>query len=134
MRIVLVHNSQVIRESQRNALVALGHSDIVETGCGEAALTSIIESAPDLILVNANLPRMDTVTFIKKVRAQGVETPIIMCANRPTKFGVMEAIRAGASDYVVAPFTCEVLGKKLEHVMSSAEATVEHAMPKTRQR
>ncbi len=118
MKILLVDDSRTIRNIQKNVLKQLGHEDIAEAGDGVEALASVAEGRPDLMLVDWNMPDMDAITLVRRVRETDKSMPIIMCTTEAEKTRVIEAIKAGVNDYVVKPFTAESLSEKIERTMA----------------
>ena len=125
MRIMLVDNSRTIRNIQKNVLTQLGHEDIVEAEDGVQALALFNEEAPDLALIDWNMPKMDGITLVKKIREINKTLPLIMCTTEAEKSRVLEAIKAGVNNYIVKPFTVETLGKKISQTMAKAVAAAE---------
>ncbi len=78
MKILLVDDSRTIRNIQKNTLKALGHTDVTEAADGVEALALLAKGRPDLMLVDWNMPNMDGITLIKKVRETDRALPIIM--------------------------------------------------------
>ncbi len=122
MRILLVDDSRTIRNIQKNTLTGLGHTDVVEAADGVEALSAISAEAPDLMLLDWNMPNMDGLTLLKKVREKGLTVPIIMCTTEAEKSRVIQAIQAGANNYVVKPFTGEALADKINQTMEKVVA------------
>ena len=69
----------------------------------------------DMILLDWNMPVMDGFTFLKKVRADDAykQVKVIMCTSESEKSRVVEALKAGANNYIVKPFSPEALKEKL---------------------
>ncbi len=116
MKILLVDDSSTMRRIQKNQLVGLGFSDIVEAENGKAAYDILTaDTTIDMVFLDWNMPEMDGLTLLKHIR----ETPalnrvkVIMCTSEADKSKVMEALKAGANNYIVKPFTPEVLKEKL---------------------
>ena len=61
-----------------------------------------------LVLVGWNMPNMDGITLVRKIRETDQTLPLIMVTTEAEKGRVMEAIKAGVNNYVVKPFTAEV--------------------------
>ena len=122
MKILLVDDSRTIRNIQKNVLKQLGHTDVVEAEDGIQALAQLQKGSPDLMLVDWNMPNMDGITLIRKVRETNKTLPIIMCTTEAEKTRVLEAIKAGVNNYVVKPFTVESLGEKINQTMSRIAA------------
>ncbi len=118
MKILLVDDSRTIRNIQKSTLKTLGHTDISEAADGLEALTCLSKERPDLMLVDWNMPNMDGITLIRKVRETDKELPIIMVTTEAEKTRVIEAVKAGVNNYVVKPFTAETLSEKINQTMS----------------
>ena len=122
MRVLLVDDSRTIRNIQKNVLAEIGYADVVEAADGLEALSRVAAEKPDLILVDWNMPVMDGITFVRKVRETDKATPMIMITTETEKSRVVEAIRAGVNNYVVKPFTGETLLEKINQTMSRIAA------------
>ena len=118
MNILLVDDSRTIRNIQKNTLKTLGHTDITEAADGIEALACIAKARPDLMLVDWNMPNMDGITLIKKVRETDKALPIIMVTTEAEKSRVIEAVKAGVNNYCVKPFTAETLSEKISQTMA----------------
>lgn len=118
MKILLVDESQTIRNIQKNVLKQLGHEDVVEAGDVREALDALAQHQPDLMLVDWSMPHMDGLALVREVRTTDASLPIIMCSNEAVKSRVVEAIKAGVTDYIVKPFTADSLLEKLERTMA----------------
>jgi two-component system chemotaxis response regulator CheY len=116
MKVMLVDDSVTMRRIQKTQIQGLGINDIVEAGDGEEAMRKLQESMPlDLILLDWNMPVMDGITFLKKVRADNSykNVKVIMCTSESEKTRVVEALKCGANNYLVKPFTPEALKEKI---------------------
>ncbi len=120
MKILLVDDSTTIRNIQRNTLKMLGHADVKEASDGVAALAALAKERPELMLVDWNMPVMDGLTLIRKVRETDKSLPIIMVTTESEKSRVLEALKAGVNNYVVKPFTADVLAAKIKQTMNGA--------------
>ncbi len=122
MKILLVDDSRTIRNIQKNVLKQLGYTDVDEAEDGVKALERFKEQVPDLMLVDWNMPNMDGITLVKKIREINKTVPIIMCTTEAEKSRVLEAIKAGVNNYAVKPFTTESLGEKISQTLAKAGA------------
>lgn len=116
MRILLVDDSATMRRIQKTQINGLGISDVVDASDGNEALQKLKKSMPvDVILLDWNMPVMDGFTFLKKVREDATykSVKIIMCTSESEKTKVVDALKAGANNYLVKPFTPEALKEKL---------------------
>ncbi len=126
MKILVVDDSRTMRKILRNALEGMGYSaaSVIEASDGVEAMGRLREHRfkIDIILVDWNMPNMDGITFVKTYRGQGNKTPIIMVTTENEKARVVEAIKAGVDNYVVKPFTPEVLGERINDTMAKVES------------
>ncbi|WP_058751823.1 response regulator transcription factor [Sphingomonas sanguinis] len=85
---------------------ALGKAglDTIEAADGEAALAEVARHAPDLVVLDINMPRMDGLEVCRRLRAGG-ETPILFLSSRDDEIDRVLGIELGADDYVVKPFS-----------------------------
>ena len=85
---------------------ALGKAGLAtrEAGDGEAALAAIAERAPDLVILDINMPRMDGIEVCRRIRAQG-QIPVLFLSSRDDEIDRILGIELGADDYVVKPFS-----------------------------
>jgi two-component system chemotaxis response regulator CheY len=122
MKILLVEDSRTMRNIQRGILAQMGHSDVEEAADGLDALSRIADIRPDLLLVDWNMPNMDGLTLVKRLRAAGNRVPIIMVTTEADKARVIQAIKAGVDNYVVKPFTPDVLNQRIQETLERANA------------
>jgi two-component system, chemotaxis family, chemotaxis protein CheY len=115
MRALVIDDSRAVRAIIRNILPEMG-TEVVEAGDGREALEQLRQN-PDveLILVDWNMPVMNGLDFIREVRSQGAYAGvrIVMVTTETEAQQVSRAMNAGANEYVMKPFTREVLVAKL---------------------
>ncbi len=124
MKLLLVDDSRTMRNIQKKVLAELGAVEFAEAGDGVEAL-AVIAANPagfDLILVDWNMPNMDGITLVGKIRETDKKTLLIMATTEAEKSRVLEAIRAGVNNYVVKPFTPEALMEKVKQTLDKAKA------------
>ena len=122
MKVLLVDDSKTMRNIQRGILTQLGYSEVAEAVDGQDALAKAAEFSPELILLDWNMPNMDGITFVHQYRGAGHTTPIIMVTTEAEKSRVIEAIKAGVNNYVVKPFTPDLLSQRINETMSKCAA------------
>lgn len=117
MKVLLIDDSTTMRKIQRRALSSLGIENVEEASNGKEGLEKLQAEnyAYNIVLLDMNMPEMGGMEVLKNVRADPASNniPIIMCTSVADKEQVMEAIKSGASNYVVKPFTPEDLQKKI---------------------
>jgi two-component system chemotaxis response regulator CheY len=122
MKVLLVDDSKTMRNIQRGILSQLGYTEVQEAVDGQDALAKVGAFGPNLILLDWNMPNMDGITFVKQYRGAGNKTPIIMVTTEAEKSRVVEAIKAGVNNYVVKPFTPNVLGERIQETLTRCSA------------
>lgn len=124
MKFLLVDDSRTMRNIWKKVLAGLENSEIVEAGDGVEGLNAIKENGPvDMMLVDWNMPNMDGLTMVKKVREADKTTPIIMVTTEAEKPRIIEAIKAGVNNYVVKPFTPDALLGKIDETLKRVAQT-----------
>jgi len=122
MKVLLVDDSRTIRNIQKKTFSQLGHEDVLEAADGVEALQQIGQTRPDLVLIDWNMPNMDGITLVRKIRETDKALPLIMCTTEAEKSRVIEAIKAGVNNYLVKPFTPDTLKEKVEATMAKVAA------------
>ena len=123
MRILLVDVSKTMRNIQKAVLAQLGHTEILEACDGQDALSRAPAFRPELMLVDWNMPNMDGLTFVKTWRQTNKQTPIIMVTTEAEKSRVIDAIKAGVNNYVVKPFTPDLLAQRIQETLAKCGAS-----------
>ena len=110
MKILLVDDSRTIRSIQKNVLKQLGHTDIMEAEDGVQALAAFKETVPDLLLVDWNMPNMDGITLVRKIREINKTVPMMLCTTEAEKPSVLEAMMPDGNNYSCKPLTEDAPG------------------------
>lgn len=117
MRVLIVDDSRCSRRLQSKALMELGITDIAVACDGHDARRQVDDFQPNLILLDWNMPGMDGLTFLRRLRADGNMTPVIMVTVESGREQVLAAIRLGVLDYILKPFTLSRFSSQLrEHL------------------
>lgn len=114
MRVLLADDSAVMRKIIIRALNAMGVTDIVEVGDGDAAIQTYVTGTFDAVLTDWNMPGKNGLDVVKSIREQDADIPIFMITTEAEKGRVLEAIQAGVTDYLAKPFESDVLKEKLQ--------------------
>lgn len=113
-----------MRRIIKNTLQRLGYDDILEAEHGLQAW-ELLDTIDDIniLITDWNMPEMNGLDLVKKVRGDQrfVDIPIIMVTTEGGKAEVITALKAGVNNYIVKPFTPQVLKEKLEAVLGVNE-------------
>jgi len=124
LKILIVDDFATMRKVIRNLLKQGGFENVAEAEDGAAAL-KVLKSQPfDFVISDWNMPNMSGLELLKAVRADEElkELPFLMVTAEALKDNVVAAVKAGVSNYIVKPFTAEVLNEKIEKIVKSLEA------------
>ena len=115
MQALVVDDSRAMRAILTRLLTGLGF-DVAQAGDGQEALDTLDAGLmPDVVLVDWNMPVMDGLTFIKRCRAREEyrDIALMMVTTESEQNQIVRALAAGAHEYVLKPFTDEVIAEKL---------------------
>ena len=114
---LVVDDSRMIRKVSRRILEGLGY-EVAEAENGEEALGRCEAAMPDVILLDWNMPVMSGIEFVAALRAMpsGGGPKVVFCTTNSEAPAIAAALAGGADDYVLKPFTPEVLEAKLREV------------------
>lgn len=122
MKLLVVDDSSTMRRIIKNTLSRLGYEDVLEGEDGLQGWTVLNEN-PDIgmLITDWNMPEMNGLELVKKVRADTrfSDLPIIMVTTEGGKAEVITALKAGVNNYIVKPFTPQVLKEKLAAVLGT---------------
>ncbi|MGC4076090.1 MAG: response regulator [Rubrivivax sp.] len=122
MKILLVDDSILIRNIEKRVLTAIG-GEFTEASDGVEAMSAInAGSTFDLMLIDWNMPNMDGITLVGHIRAKDPKTPMIMVTTEAEKSRIVEAIKAGVNNYVLKPFTPQMLMEKVTQTLDRLKA------------
>lgn len=121
IKILIVDDFATMRKVVRNLLKQVGYEDIVEAEDGVMALKALKSQKIDVIVSDWNMPNMTGLELLKAVRADEelAKTPFLMVTAEALQDNVVAAVKAGVNNYIVKPFTAEVLNDKIKKIMES---------------
>ncbi|GAB4147191.1 MAG: response regulator [Planctomycetaceae bacterium] len=115
-KILLVDDSRTVRSVGKRYSDSLGF-EAFEAENGQAAL-DVVRAQPDIdvILLDWNMPVMDGLSFLKALREEPLEKQpvVVMCTTENDMSRIVEAMAAGANEYIMKPFTEDIVRDKLE--------------------
>jgi two-component system chemotaxis response regulator CheY len=123
MRFLVVDDFSTMRRIVRNLLKELGFANVDEAEDGAVALAKLTGEAFDFVITDWNMPNMDGLTLLKQIRAnpQLKRLPVLMITAEAKKENIIAAAQAGASGYIVKPFTAATLSEKLNKIFEKLE-------------
>jgi two-component system, chemotaxis family, chemotaxis protein CheY len=123
MKFLVVDDSATMRRIVINSLQRIGFNDTVEAGDGQEALTKF-DSSIKFVITDWNMPNMSGTEFTKVLRSRddGRHVPILMVTARSVKEDILTAMEAGVNNYIVKPFTPQVLKEKIDALLPAAAA------------
>jgi two-component system chemotaxis response regulator CheY len=123
MRVLVVDDSSTMRRILINCLAKMQITDVSQAGDGAEALTVLGAHGPfDLMLTDWNMPNVGGLDLLKAVKAEPkyATMPVIVVTTEAEKDRIVEAIKCGAANYIVKPFTPETLQEKLRPHIKAA--------------
>ncbi len=123
MKYLVVDDSPTMRRIVINALKSFGWTDTVEAGDGQEALTKLDQEKVDFVITDWNMPVMSGLELTKAIRATPnlSHLPILMVTTRGLKTDIIDALKARVNNYVVKPFTPQVLKEKIDAILNTAK-------------
>ena len=108
LRVLVIDDEPPIRKLLRVGLSAHGYQT-VEASSGKSALELLREQPPDLVILDLGLPDMQGHELLRTMRARNDKVPIVVLSSRDDETGKVQALDAGADDYVTKPFGMDEL-------------------------
>ncbi len=122
MKLLVVDDSSTMRRIIKNTLSRLGYDNVLEGEDGLQGWNALNENTDvGMLITDWNMPEMNGLELVKKVRADArfSDLPIIMVTTEGGKAEVITALKAGVNNYIVKPFTPQVLKEKLAAVLGT---------------
>ena len=118
MKFLVVDDFSTMRRIVRNLLKELGFTNVDEAEDGQVALQKLNSLPFDFVVTDWNMPNMDGLTLLQNIRATPSlkHLPVLMITAEAKKENIIAAAQAGASGYIVKPFTAATLSEKLEKI------------------
>ena len=118
MKFLVVDDFSTMRRIVRNLLKELGYTNVDEAEDGVVALQKLEAGGFDFVVTDWNMPNMDGLTLLQRVRQspQLKHLPVLMITAEAKKENIIAAAQAGASGYIVKPFTSATLAEKLQKI------------------
>ncbi len=103
-KILIVDDAAFMRMMIKDILTKNGYEVVGEADDGTVAVEKYEELKPDLVIMDITMPEMDGIEAVKKIKKKDPDANIVMCSAMGQQAMVIDAIQAGAKDFVVKPF------------------------------
>lgn len=122
MKVLLVDDAAFVRMSLKKILddMALGF-EYIEAGDGEDAIEKYKIYSPDLVIMDITMPKMDGITAVGRIKESDDNAKIIMCSSMGYQEKVLDAITAGAKDFIIKPYEAAKVAKSVKAVLKLGE-------------
>ena len=119
VKILVVDDSRIMQNILKNSFderEAWGKTEFFTASDGEEALSIMEKNRIEVLLLDWNMPKLDGLSVLKKIRQTEVykSLPVIMITSEAAKYNVIEALKAGVSDYIIKPASRKVLIDKIK--------------------
>ena len=118
-KFLIVDDFATMRRIIRNLLRQLGYNNIEEAEDGAVGLRKLQSQEVDFVICDWNMPNMTGIELLREIRSDDSlkGLPFLMVTAEAIKENIIEAVKAGVSNYIVKPFTADVLQEKIEAIL-----------------
>ena len=106
-KILIVDDAAIMRMMIKDILTKNGYEVVAEAANGVEAVELYKSHQPDLVTMDITMPEMDGIEAVKQIKAVNPAAKVIMCSAMGQQSMVMDAIKAGANDFIVKPFQAD---------------------------
>ncbi len=119
MKILVVDDFSTMRRIVKNLLKQIGYENIDEAEDGQHAFSKLKGDRFQFVVSDWNMPNMTGIELLKNVRSDPElkDLPFLMVTAEAEKEKVIEAIKAGVNNYIIKPFTAEILKEKMDKIL-----------------
>jgi two-component system chemotaxis response regulator CheY len=129
LAVLVVDDNEYTRKMIRNLLMNCGVKDVFEANDGITALDAIRSFAPDVVVLDWEMPLLSGAELVRIVRSPGVfpmpDIPIIMVSAHGERWRVVEAMRLGVHEYLIKPISAKALYDRLVAIVSQQRPVVQ---------
>lgn len=116
-KIMLVDDAAFMRMMIKDTLSKNGFTDVVEASNGQLAVSTYQAENPDLVLMDITMPVMDGLEALKAIKQLDPNANIVMCSAMGQEAMVVDALKAGAKDFIVKPFKPDRIMKTVNSLL-----------------
>ncbi|MGG3495387.1 response regulator [Peribacillus simplex] len=117
-RILIVDDAAFMRMMIKDILSKNGFEIVGEASDGAQAVDKYKETLPDLVTMDITMPEMDGITALKEIKKVNPQAKVIMCSAMGQQAMVIDAIQAGAKDFIVKPFQADRVLEAINKALS----------------
>lgn len=117
-KIMIVEDSSFMRLILRDIVAKAGHQVAAEAENGLIAVEKYPDVQPDLVIMNIVMPEQNGIEALRQIKKLNPYAKVIMCSAMGNQYSVIEAIQAGALDYVVKPFDAPRMLTAIDRVLN----------------
>ena len=122
-KVLVIDDEPGVRELISEAL-SLSEITAVQAADGLEALSFLRRERFDLLILDINMPKLDGLALLEKLRAEGMSVPVLMLSARADKADINQGLRTGADDYLTKPFSIEELVLRVKAIMRRSKGEV----------
>ncbi len=124
MKILVVDDFSTMRRIVKNLLKQLGYENIEEAEDGEQGFSKLKNGGFGFVVSDWNMPNLDGLGMLQKIRTDPEikDLPVLMVTAESEKEKVITAIQAGVNNYIVKPFSGEILKEKIDKIFEKLQA------------
>ncbi|PLT32580.1 response regulator [Bacillus sp. V5-8f] len=112
-RVMITDDAAFMRLQLKDMITKAGHEVVGEAENGKVAVEKYLELKPDLVTMDITMPEMDGVNAVREIKRHDPNAKILMCSAMGQQHMVIEAIQAGAKDFLVKPFSADRIEEAL---------------------
>lgn len=116
-KVLVVDDAAFMRMQLKDILTKLGHEVIGEAENGQQAVEKHADLNPDIITMDITMPEMNGTEAVKAIRETDKDVKIVMCSAMGQQTMVLDAIKAGAQDFIVKPFTPDRIKEAFDKIL-----------------
>ncbi|AZV42284.1 MULTISPECIES: response regulator [Peribacillus] len=117
-KILIVDDAAFMRMMIKDILVKNGFEIVGEAADGAQAVQLFQDTQPDLVTMDITMPEMDGITALKEIKKVNPQAKVIMCSAMGQQAMVIDAIQAGAKDFIVKPFQADRVLEAINKALS----------------
>ena len=117
-RILVVDDAAFMRMMIKDILEKNGYEIVGEAQDGQEAVEKYQELNPDLVTMDITMPEKDGITALKEIKEMNPDALVVMCSAMGQQAMVIDAIQAGAKDFIVKPFQADRVIEAIQKVLS----------------